>query len=83
MQEVEMDNALSEFLEYAPTKGPRCWWHNVSGKLDAKDLKTVGQAFAQTEITSKAISKWLEKRGVLAESGSIARHRRGDCGCKR
>ena len=78
-----MENALSEFLEFAPVKGPRCWWQNATSKLDTKDLKTIGQAFGQTDITSKAISKWLEKRGLVAESGSVARHRRGDCGCKR
>lgn len=72
---------LSEFKGLARERGPRCTLENPA--LPKADLEKLKAALADQTITSEAISRWLEPRGIVVSAFPVARHRRGDCRCGR
>lgn len=73
-------NALEELRELSSLrKGPACQFGLV--KLDGDEAAALAVGMEDQSITSKAIAAFLAKRGIKIGYWTIARHRRGDCGC--
>jgi hypothetical protein len=69
--------ALSDALkiETAVKQGPRCRICVLVETLDKDDAAALAAAFANSSITSAAISRALEREGHKAPGESVRRHR--------
>jgi hypothetical protein len=75
-------DALDEFRELQNVvKGPRCGYQLL--EISDADRESLDKALAAAEITSKAIQRWCELREQKWTHYNIARHRRGDCKCRK
>ena len=72
---------LSEFHALRSEKGPRCTFELFD--VAQADREALTAACADQSITNRAISMWLEARGIECSLHVIARHRRGECRCGR
>jgi len=63
----------------AQRKGPPCKFESLT--LKGEEATALETGLADQSITSKAISTFLAKRGTTIKPWTVARHRRGDCGC--
>ena len=73
-------DALEELRELSSLrKGPPCQVGTV--RLDGEDAAALEVGLVDQTITAKAIAAFLAKRGTKIGYWTIARHRRGDCGC--
>lgn len=62
-------------------RGPRCALY--APPLEGEALARLTSALAAPEISSSAIFRWLEQRGVAICLNTIQRHRRRECYCRR
>ena len=75
-------DGLDEFLELQNVvKGPRCGYQLLD--ISEADRQSLDKALDAAAITAKAIQKWCELRGQKWTYYNIARHRRGDCLCRK
>ena len=74
------DIDLSEFEAQVGRQGPKC----AMSRLRLKPRQQLELTAAiERGIPSSAISKVLRKWGYNVSDGTLARHRRGLCGCGR
>ena len=64
-------------------KGPPCTVMLVRDKLSREDQNDLDRLIADRSVTSAAIERGLAKLGHKLTQHTVARHRRGDCGCAR
>jgi hypothetical protein len=67
----------------ATRKGPACHTSRILEKLSKADAADLRGALADVMIPATAISRALDKLGHQLSATSLARHRRGECGCPR
>lgn len=77
--------ALADLIDSLPKThgGTRCVTGDLIGRLKAADRSDLEAAFADSRITVPMIAKALIQAGYTPSRSSLARHRRGDCGCTR
>jgi hypothetical protein len=75
------DIDLSEFVDAEFRKGPACWRESLP-LTDEQEAK-ITAALDEPTITSVAIAKVLRAWGYELTGTTVARHRRGACGCGR
>ena len=77
LEDIQAEDAL--------TVPNRCVVHRILNELDAKDRADLEAALDDDGIAHVAISRALQRRGLLRQGGpkSVASHRKGQCGCAR
>lgn len=61
-------------------RGAPCWHSQI--ELPPEEKKLLDRAMADHTITGRAVSLWLEQRGIRVATHSIQRHQRKDCRCE-
>jgi len=76
------DDIQAEQRVYSPK---RCPIYQAVAELSPADIADLEVALADETITSTAIARALNKRGiqVARNSKAVGMHRRGDCACAR
>ena len=70
---------LQEFRELSKPRYARCGIELALEALPPAEAATLKAALKEPEITHASISKWLAKRNIKVASGTVSRHRLGNC----
>lgn len=82
---VTTDTDLAEFTDDLRRPGPKgCLvGHALHDRLDPNEADKLRKALAAVgRVQHAQIERWLRDRGVSPYSGSVARHRNGECRCQ-
>ena len=80
---MSLADEINEEQRVRPVK--RCPVFRARAELSPADIADLEVALADATITSTAIARALNKRGidVARNSKAVGMHRRGDCACAR
>lgn len=74
---------FEEIRQHVDQQQRMCRVAEILDVLDAADREDLIRAMAAPEIASTAIVTVLGGRGITVHRSSIAKHRKGHCGCTR
>jgi len=75
---------LSEFESYIGRNHQnRCKLGRSLDMLNDEEQELFQAALRATHLTTRALEKWLSKRGLRLSESTVKKHREGSCCCER
>jgi len=72
---------MVDLSEFRDIRDLRCLIGRSFEKLSIEDAEKLQAAILEKTISSRAIAKWMNLKGIKTSSTSVQTHRAGECRC--